>query len=92
MVSSKVVSWLSFFFNLFLTLVIEKWRVEMDRLYPNHGMSFCLNSNGNLFNCLRTLCETSFAPDLEFANDAVLFTPSHEAAPIALAMFTDVAT
>ena len=64
----------------------------MDRLYPNHGVSFHFIIIGNLFNRPHTSCKTSSAPDFEFANDAVLISPSREAAHIALATFADVAT
>ena len=79
-------------FNLFFALVLEKWRMQMDRLYPGSVVSFCFKINGNLFNRSHTSHETSSAPDLEFADDAVLITPSREAAHCALTTFAAVAT
>ena len=78
-------------FNLFFSLVLETWRSKMEELCPGHSVSFRFNINGNLFNRSRTSCKTSSAPDLELADDAVLITPSREAAQIALSTFADVA-
>ena len=78
-------------FNLFFSLVLEKWRMEMDQLYPNHGVTFRFNANGNLFNRPRTASKTSSAANPELADDAVLITSSFEAARIALSTFAAVA-
>ncbi len=79
-------------FNLFFALVLEKWRMEMAEVYPDHEVAFRLNINGNLFNRPRSAHQQSAAPDLEFADDAVLITQSHHAAHVALATFVAVAS
>ena len=67
-------------FNLFFELVLEKWRSEMAENHPNCDVSFRFNINGKLYNSPRIPPRTSSAPDLEFADDAVLITPSHPTA------------
>ena len=79
-------------FNLFFALVLETWRAEMARDYPNHDVSFKFNINGNLYNSPRTSHQAAATQDFEFADDAVLITPSHRAANVALATFARVAT
>ena len=79
-------------FNLFFELVFEKWRSEMAENHPNCDVSFRFNINGKLYNSPRIPHRTSSAPDLEFADDAVLITPSHPTACVALTTFAGVAT
>ena len=79
-------------FNLFFGLVLEKWSAEMAKTHPNHGVTFRFNINGNLYNRPRTSHQSSSAPDLEFADDAVLMTPTHSLAQVALTTFASVAT
>ena len=79
-------------FNLFFELVLETWRMEMDRAHPHHQVEFRYSINGNLFNGPRSSCQDSSAPDLEFADDALLITPSRTVAHLALSTFAAVAT
>ena len=79
-------------FNLFFELVLETWRMEMDRAHPRHQVEFRYSINGNLFNGPRSSCQDSSAPDLEFADDALLITPSRTVAHLALSTFAAVAT
>ena len=78
-------------FNLFFALVLEKWNAEMAQAFPNHGVAFHFNVNGNLYNRPRTVHRTSSTTDLEFADDAVLITPTHSLAQASLSMFASVA-
>ena len=78
-------------FNLFFALVLEKWNAEMAQAFPNHGVAFHFNVNGNLYNRPRTVHRTSSTTDLEFADDVVLITPTHSLAQASLSMFASVA-
>ena len=78
-------------FNLFFSLVFERWRSEMAELCPGHAISFCFNA-GNLYNRPRSRHHLSSSPDLEFADDAVLTTPSRATAQLTLITFSLVAT
>ena len=78
-------------FNLFFELVLEKWRAEMADEHPDLDVAFRFNINGNLYNSPRTSHSTSSAPDLEFADDAVLITSSRVAVVTALTVFVKVA-
>ena len=77
--------------NLFFELVLEKWRAEMAQKHPDCEVSFRFNINSKLFNSPRTSHRTSAAPNVEFADDAVLITPSHPAVCVALVTFAEVA-
>ena len=79
-------------FNLFFMLVLEKWHAEMDKLDPDHGVSFRFNINGNLFNGPRTSHQSKSTDDLEFADDAILISTSRASTHTALTTFAAVAT
>ena len=79
-------------FTLFFALVLEKWRGEMGSVCPDHAVSFHFNISGNLFNHPCTPHQSACAPDLEFADDAVLIACSQHAAETALITFASVAT
>ena len=64
----------------------------MDQVYPDHRIQFHFKINRNLFYRSSTSHQFSSSPDLEFADDAVLITPSRKAAHIALSTFAAVAT
>lgn len=78
-------------FNLLFSLVVEKWRQEMDVADGDHKVWFNFNSNGKLFNRPRTAHKQDAASDLEFADDAILITPSQQSAHLALTTFVAVA-
>ena len=73
-------------------LVLEKWRAEMADKHPDFDVAFRFNINGNLYNSPCTSHSTSSAPDLEFADDAVLITSSRSAVVTVLTtVFVEVA-
>ena len=75
-------------FNLYFSLVMEKWRDDMD----SDGIIFHHNINGNLFNRPRSKHAVTSILDLEFADDAVLFSLAWESAQTALRCFVSVAS
>ena len=79
-------------FNLFFSLVLEKWHQEMARVGGPDGIAFHYNLNGNLFNRPCSRHQHGSLSDLEFADDAVLFALSWQRAQLALVVFHSVAT
>ena len=79
-------------FNLFFSLVVEKWHQEMVCVGGPNVIAFQYNLNGNLFNRPRSRHQCGSLSNLEFADDAVLFALSWQRVQLALEVFHSVAT
>ena len=77
-------------FNLYFLLVMEKWQEHMAQ-EGDSGLIVYNNINGNLFNRPRSKHSTNSVLDLEFADDAVLFSLTWQKAQSALQSFVAVA-
>ena len=78
-------------FNLYFSLVMEKWREQRAHVNPGSAVLFRYNINGNLFNQARSKYTLGSVADLEFADDAVLAVLSRQSAQAALSVFHSVA-
>ena len=80
-------------FNLYLTLVLERWGMAMEYVDPATGMELMLNINGDLFpssRCRRTPSR-AFLSDFEYADDAILIATARPSAVLSLTTFCNVA-
>ena len=76
-------------FNLFFSLVLEKWLATMQSLSCD-GVSLKFNINGRLFNGPRARHQILALTNLEFVDDAVLIALERTSAQTALTTFDDV--
>ncbi|XP_065195778.1 uncharacterized protein LOC135827179 [Sycon ciliatum] len=74
-------------FNLYFSLVFERWNAEMAWILPGGGFTFNHSVNGNHFNRPRTRHQSTTVLDVEFADDAALFAPTLAAAQLPLETF-----